>query len=168
MKYAPKKVFIKENNKYVEISYDEFCRREKADDTYKLKKFLPLYGMIMEVDESFYKEYYRQKNRDEYLTWRTKHKDILYSDYDTEECSGEDILVDPDENIEKKVLDKLMAEQIRNVLSFLSLEERELIDALFYKGYSERQWSKISGVPQKTINDRKKKILCKIKKFKKI
>lgn len=168
MKYAPKKVFIKENDEYVEISYDEFCRRERTDDTYKSKKFLPMYGMIMEVDEDFYKDYYRQKDRDEYLSWRTKNKDISYSDYDTEEFNGEDLLVDPDEDVEKQVVDKLMAEQIRRVVSLLPSEERELIEALFFKGYSERQWSKISGIPQRTICYRKNVILQKLKKILKI
>ena len=165
MKYAPKKVFIKENNEYVEISYDEFCRSERTDDTYKHKKFLPMYGMIMEVDEDFYKDYYRQKDRDEYLTWRTKNKDISYSDYDTEEFNGEDLLVDPNEDVEKRVVDKLMAEQIRRVVSLLPSEEQELIEALFFRGYSERQWSKISGIPQRTICYRKNVILQKLKKI---
>ena len=165
MKYAPEKVFVKENNEYVEISYSELCKREATDESYKLKRFLPLHGMLMEVDEEFYEDFYRQKNRDEYLTWRTKNKDVSYQDYDTEDCSGEDMLVDPDEDIVTQVTDKLMAEHIRYVVSLLPSDERELIEALFFKGYSERQWSRISGVPQRTICYRKNVILQKLKKI---
>jgi len=39
------------------------------------------------------------------------------------------------------------------------------IEALFFKGYSERQWSKISGIPQRTICYRKNVILQKLKKI---
>lgn len=165
MKYAPEKVFVKENNEYVEISYSELCKREATDESYKLKRFLPLHGMLMEVDEEFYEDFYRQKNRDEYLTWRTKNKDVSYQDYDTEDCSGEDMLVDPDEDIVTQVTDKLMAEHVRYVVSLLPSDERELIEALFFKGYSERQWSRISGVPQRTICYRKNVILQKLKKI---
>ena len=165
MKYAPEKVFVKENNEYVEISYSELCKREATDESYKLKRFLPLHGMLMEVDEEFYEDFYRQKNRDEYLTWRTKNKDVSYQDYDTEDCSGEDMLVDPDEDIVTQVTDKLMAEHVRYVVSLLPSDERELIKALFFKGYSERQWSRISGVPQRTICYRKNVILQKLKKI---
>ena len=165
MKYAPEKVFVKENNEYVEISYSELCKREASDESYKLKRFLPLHGMLMEVDEEFYEDFYRQKNRDEYLTWRTKNKDVSYQDYDTEDCSGEDMLVDPDEDIVTQVTDKLMAEHVRYVVSLLPSDERELIEALFFKGYSERQWSRISGVPQRTICYRKNVILQKLKKI---
>ena len=165
MKYAPEKVFVKENNEYVEISYSELCKREATDESYKLKRFLPLHGMLMEVDEEFYEDFYRQKNRDEYLTWRTKNKDVSYQDYDTEDCSGEDMLVDPDEDIVTQVTDKLMAEHVRYVVSLLPSDERELIEALFFKGFSERQWSRISGVPQRTICYRKNVILQKLKKI---
>ena len=165
MKYTPEKVFVKENNEYVEISYSELCKREATDESYNLKKFLPLHGMLMEVDEEFYEDFYRQKNRDEYLTWRTKNKDVSYQDYDTEDCSGEDMLVDPDEDIVTQVTDKLMAEHVRYVVSLLPSDERELIEALFFKGYSERQWSRISGVPQRTICYRKNVILQKLKKI---
>ncbi len=40
MKYAPRKVFIKENNVYVELSYKDFCRRRKADQSYMDKLFI--------------------------------------------------------------------------------------------------------------------------------
>ena len=29
MKYAPEKVFIKENDTYIEISYQEFCKKQR-------------------------------------------------------------------------------------------------------------------------------------------
>ncbi len=31
MKYAPRKVYIKESGGYVELSYTDFCRRRQAD-----------------------------------------------------------------------------------------------------------------------------------------
>ena len=58
MKYAPKKVFILENGVYKEISYNELKQLEQADKSYMDKLFLPLHGMLMEVTEETYKEYY--------------------------------------------------------------------------------------------------------------
>lgn len=62
-KYAPKKVFIWDNGKYIEITYAELCRREEIDPSYKDKLFLPLYGMLMEVSKSTYLEFYRLQRR---------------------------------------------------------------------------------------------------------
>ena len=54
MKYLPRKVFIIENNEYIEITYDEFCYRKENIPSYKYKKFLPLHGMLMEVSQEVY------------------------------------------------------------------------------------------------------------------
>ena len=116
MKYAPEKVFIKENDTYVEISYQEFCR--KQNNEFKDKFFISLHNMLMEVDEAYYTEFYREQRREKYLRERAIEKgDIYYHSLDTEEFCGEDILVDPDENVAEQVTDKLMAEHIRYIVS---------------------------------------------------
>lgn len=44
VKYAPRKVYIRESGGYVELSYTEFCRCRESDQTYmdRLKAALPL------------------------------------------------------------------------------------------------------------------------------
>lgn len=164
MKYTPEKVFIKENDNYIEISYQAFC--EGQNNVFKDRFFISLHNMLMEVDEAYYTEFYREQRREKYLRERAIEKgDIYYDSLDTEEFNGEDILVDPDEDVAQQVTDKLMAEHVRYVVSLLPSDERELIEALFFKGYSERQWSRISGVPQRTICYRKNVILQKLKKI---
>ena len=49
MKYAPRKVYIKENSGYEELSYTDFCRRREADQTYLDKLFIPIQGCLLEV-----------------------------------------------------------------------------------------------------------------------
>lgn len=164
-KYAPRKVFILENGDYVEISYEELCRREEIDCTYKGKLFIPLHGMIMEVDAAAYREFYRAKDRDEYLTWRTRHKDISYSQFDDDECSGEDMLVDLNAEFTDAVIWKITVDKLHLIISMLPKDEQELIHALFFRGLSERKWSEECGIPQRTINDRKRRILAKLKKM---
>ena len=164
-KYAPKKVFILENGEYIEISYEELCRREENDPSYKDKFFIPLHGMIMEVDETAYRDFYKAKDRDEYLTWRTRHKDISYSQFDDDECSGEDLLVDLNAEFTDAVIWKITVDKLRLIISMLPEDEQELIHALFFRGLSEKKWSEECGIPQRTINDRKRRILAKLKKM---
>lgn len=47
----------------------------------------------------------------------------------------------------------------------LEPKEYDLIQALYFKGMSERQLSKQTGIPYMTIHDGKHRILKKIKKF---
>ena len=59
MKHAPKKVFILEDDEYIEISYEEFCQRKETDTTYKDNLFIFLHGMLMEVTEETYRNFYK-------------------------------------------------------------------------------------------------------------
>ena len=63
------------------------------------------------------------------------------------------------------VADKLCRQTLRCALHTLSDEEYHLISAIYISGKTEREYSEETGIPQKTINDRKRRILEKIKKF---
>ena len=166
MKYAPKKVFIKENEIFIEITNEEHESRKATDEQYAKRWFIPLQGCLLEVDEQFYIEYYKEYERNRYLaTLDRKNKVLSIEAFDSEDDNGVDFIVDEDEDVERQVTDKLMAEHIRYIVSLLPSDERELIESLYFKGYSERQWSKISGIPQRTICYRKNVILQKLKKI---
>ena len=49
VKYAPRKVYIRESGGYVELSYTEFCRCRESDQTYMDKLFIPIQGCLLEV-----------------------------------------------------------------------------------------------------------------------
>ena len=125
MKYAPKKVFILENNEYVEITYEELCHREATDEFYEDKLFLPLHGMLMEVTEDVYADFYRAERRQQYITARAiANGDLSYDALNTDEFNGDNILVDPDENVAEQVAQKMLIEKLHRVLPLLFREER--------------------------------------------
>lgn len=70
-----------------------------------------------------------------------------------EAASPEEALMEQDEII-----------RLKHALRQLDPGEWELIHALFYDGISERQLSAKTGMPQKTINYRKKKVLLMLRK----
>lgn len=47
----------------------------------------------------------------------------------------------------------------------LNSKEQELIYSLYFSGLSERVYSKIKGIPQKTVNNRKKAVLKRLRQF---
>ncbi len=69
------------------------------------------------------------------------------------------------ESVDDAAIKTVMIEEMLTCLKQLSTEEQELITALFFKGKSEHQVSRKTGVPQRTIHDRKIKILAKLKKL---
>lgn len=166
MKYAPKKVFILENGNYKEITYFELKQLEQADKSYTDKFFLPLHGMLMEVTEETYKEYYRDKRRQKYIDERSKaNGDISYNSFDTDEMLGEDILADKHTDVETQVINKITVEQLRKAFLLLSPDERELITAIYIQNLTEREFAKKKGVYHNAVHKRKLRVLEKLKKF---
>ena len=66
---------------------------------------------------------------------------------------------------EDEVLHNEKIIQLRTALLELEPDEAAFIHALFYEGVSERQLSKRMGIPQRTLHDRKVKILVKLHKL---
>ena len=83
----------------------------------------------------------------------------------TADFNGEDILIDTSQEIVETVIHKIMLDKLHDSLVLLSEDEQKLINALFFRNLSEREWSAETGIPQKTINDRKSRILIKLKKL---
>ena len=166
MKYAPKKVFILESGNYKEITYSELKQSEQEDKSYMDKFFLPLHGMLMEVTEETYKEYYRDKRRQKYIDERSRlNGDVSYNALDTDETLGEDVFADEKTDVEAEVINKMTVAELRKAFLLLSSEERELIKILFIDGVTERKASEMYGVSQVAIHKRKNKILAKLKEF---
>ena len=68
----------------------------------------------------------------------------------------------PERNIVYAEIKKALLESVAE----LTEEERALVHALYWQGLSEREYSRRSGIPQRTINHRKIYILEKIRKNK--
>jgi len=162
MAYKPTNVFIKENGEYIEISYKEFC--EKQNTEFKDKFFISLHDMLMEVDEAYYIEFYREQRREKYLRERAIEKgDVYYNSLDTEDFCGEEILIDPDEDVAEQVMDKLMIEKLHSVLPLLSEDEYVLIHKHYFENIPETELAKFYGVSQQAISKRMLKIRAKLK-----
>lgn len=166
MKYVPKKVFVLENDTYTEITYEELCQREESDMAYKDKLFLYLHGALMEVTQEDYKDYYKMKWRQNYIDARAvAKKDLYYSALDTDEFSGEDILIDSTIDVVGQVEEKLMLEKLHKVLPLLTEEERLLIQRFYYEEIPETKLAGMYGVTQQAISKRLIKIEGKLKKL---
>lgn len=162
----PKKVFIKINNEYREISPEEHEFRKENDAGYREKKFVGLHGMIMEVSEKEYIEFYRSKRRQKYLDeQRRDNGDVSYDALNSDEFNGEDILTAELPDVCDTVVEAIMTDKLRKTLQRLDGDEKKLIFALYFEGKSEHKLSEETGIPQRTINDRKRRIIAKLKKI---
>ena len=164
MKYTPKKVYVKENDNFIEITNEEHESRKATDEQYAKRWFVPLQGCLLEVDVRFYIEYYKEYERNRYLAALDRKNRILSIEaFDTEDENGVDFIVDEDEDVEKQVTDKLMAEKLRSVLLLLSEDEQLLIQRHYYENIPETELAKIYGITQQAISKKMIKIRAKLK-----
>lgn len=158
------KCFIKRSKgDYEEITYKELeIRRILYEDTYKRKRFIPVQGMLLEVSIAEYKEFYKDVERHKYCKKVSKANNLVSLDELEEERSS---IADIDTNIEAQVERNLEVERLKQALLKLDNNEYEIIKALFYDEKTVREYAKTLGVPFMTLQNRKKKILEKIKKY---
>ncbi|MDD3227583.1 MAG: sigma-70 family RNA polymerase sigma factor [Oscillospiraceae bacterium] len=70
-----------------------------------------------------------------------------------------------EEPVDELITKKLMIAKMMECVAALTTEEQALIAALFFCGKSEREWSTETGIPQKTINNRRLQLMKKLKKM---
>ena len=166
MKYAPRKVYIKESGNYVEISYTDFCRRRESDQTYVDKLFIPVQGCLLEVVREQYTEFYRDKERWRYLQkLDTKNSLVSLDGFTDSEGNTLDFLVDKTVDIAETVVHALLVDRLKAALPLLSVSEQTLIQAIFFEELSEREVGLRLGITQSVVNKRKVKILMKLRKI---
>ena len=158
-----------------------YRKYENADGSFKY--VITTNGKAIEVSEDVYKVYAASERKMEYMELDLKRDRVL------QDRNGRAVL---DENglpvllPEREVsLDKLIGEDwdypssapspedmlvgqyeietLHNCLDLLDADERALIDALFFEGLTEREYALRINVTQKTVNNRKQRILKKIK-----
>ena len=165
-KYSKSKCFIKINGRYKTITYKELLSRSKVDETYRSRKFIPLHGKLMEVSPDEYIQFYKTKNHNDYLVRReAANSDFSIDMLTDDEKNGEDILIDPTQDVAGQVERHIMVEKLRQVLPMLTAEEQRLILALYFKEMTEREYAKLMGVYRNAIHKQKLRILKKLKKL---
>ena len=115
------------------------------------------------VSEEVYKTYQQMKRQERTQSEKDARNGLIsYEMFTTETIQGEDLLCDSlQPSVEETALSAVMCCKLYK----LSPEERELINRIYFLGYSLRQLSVETGIPYMTIQHRKVKILAKLKKL---
>jgi len=119
----------------------------------------------VEVSETIYRAYHKAREAERYQNKLIHQCELSLERFQEDGVNAEYEVVRFDPGIEDKLIKQDQLQRLLLALQSLTLEERLLIQELFFNELSERALSVVIGVPQKTINDRKKKILLKLKKI---
>ena len=131
------------------------------------KYYIHVPGALVEVSEGVYFAYYQEKRRGRTLKEKDERNGaVSYDGLDTPELTGQEMIPDRDAvSVEDAALANILREKLHRCLALLDEPDRQLIQALYFEGLSERKYAKRVEIPQQTISDRKRRILARLKKL---
>ncbi|HFZ9589705.1 TPA: sigma-70 family RNA polymerase sigma factor [Streptococcus agalactiae] len=131
----------------------------------KKEYYLYVKGKAVPVSEEVYKAYCKITEHEKYLQRKDwKHNVIPFSALD-HDGHFVDNIIDEKIDLEKIVEVKMRIEELHRALNTLSKEERELMEAIFYKEESLRSISRREKVTHQAISGRRDRILEKLRKI---
>ena len=127
--------------------------------------YLYVKGEAIPISEEVYKAYWKITEHEKYL----QKKDCEYGviPFSSLDHDGHfvDNIIDEKIDLEKIVEVKMQIEELHRALNTLSKEERELMEAIFYKEESLRSIGKKEKVTHQAISGRRDRILEKLRKI---
>ena len=127
--------------------------------------YLYVNGQRVKVSEQIYKVYWREKEHEKYLEQVDKKNHLLFFSSLDHDGHFEDNIIDEKIDLEKIVEVKMQIEELHKALNTLTKEERELMEAIFYKEESLRSIGKKEKVSYQSIAKRRDKILEKLREI---
>lgn len=162
MRHAPRRIFKLEQGKYIEISYEEYQLLMQESPK---PHFWMFGGMLLEIPEKEHIEMNRERSRRMYIRkLSNKTEEFSYESLTSGEFEGNLMLTDERPDVYEIVKQKLVSEELYKALDELSVEDRDLIQALYFEGSSERAYAKQVGLSQVAVHKRKKHVLEKLRK----
>ena len=131
----------------------------------KKEYYLYVKGKAVPVNEEVYKAYWKITEHEKYLYKKDREHSVLpFSSFDYDGHLVDNI-IDERIDLEKIVEVKMQIEELNKALATLTKEERELMEAIFYKEESLRSIGEKEKVTHQAIGKRRDRILEKLRRI---
>lgn len=121
-------------------------------------------AMLMDEYAEAEAEMLLQNSKDEIP--EQEHGVMSYDALDNAETVGQENIADAGSpGLEENIIAEELRSRVRHAVAALPKAERELIQAIYYEGLSERVYAKQHGISQRGANKQRRKILSKLKMF---
>lgn len=131
----------------------------------KKEYYLYVKDKAVPVSEEVYKAYWKITEHEKYLYRKDREHCVLpFSSFDYDGHFVDNI-IDEKIDLEKIVEVKMQIEELHKALNTLTKEERELMEAIFYREESIRSIGKKEKVSYQAIGKRRDKILEKLREI---
>ena len=125
--------------------------------------YLYVNGQRVKVSEQIYKVYWREKEHEKYLEQVDKKNHLLFFSSLDHDGHFADSIIDESVDVEKIVETQMMIEAVRNAISMLNAEERDIVERLYFNDETLSSIARGKKVSYQAIQWRKNSILKKLR-----
>lgn len=133
----------------------------------KEKYMIKVEGKLVEVTPDVYYAYFRMERQERWQEEKQQgHAVMSYDALDDGETVGVKVVPDlTTPSMEEAVMTREIHEKLHRALDALPKAERELIQAIYFDGFTEKEYAVSSGLSQQGVSYRLRKILSKLRIF---
>lgn len=129
------------------------------------KYYIVVNGEKTEVSQQVYNAYYQEERKEKYIAEKDNaHNVVPLNISGMEELESSQVCFTPAiPSIEDQVALQEVQTCLHQCIAFLPRAERELVQALYFEGMTEKAYAKKVGISQPSVNYQRKKILAKLR-----
>ena len=133
----------------------------------KEKYMIKVGGKLVEVTPDVYYAYFRMERQERWQEEKQQgHAVVSYDALDDGETVGVEVVPDlTTPSMEEAVMTREIHEKLHRAVDALPKAERELIQAIYFDGFTEKEYAVSSGLSQQGVSYRLRKILSKLRIF---
>ena len=133
----------------------------------KEKYMIKVEGKLVEVTPDVYYAYFRMERQERWQEEKQQGHAVMYYDaLDDGETVGVEVVPDlTTPSMEEAVMTREIHEKLHRALDALPKAERELIQAIYFDGFTEKEYAVSSGLSQQGVSYRLRKVLSKLRIF---
>ena len=125
--------------------------------------YLYVNGQKVKVSEQIYKVYWREREHEKYLEQVDRKNHLLFFSSLDHDGHFIDNIADESVDVEKIVETQMMIEAVRNAISMLNAEERDVVERLYFNDETLSSIARGKKVSYQAIQWRKNSILKKLR-----
>ena len=125
--------------------------------------YLYVNGQKVKVSEQIYKVYWREREHEKYLEQVDRKNHLLFFSSLDHDGHFIDNIADESVDVEKIVETQMMIEAVRNAISMLNAEERDIVERLYFNDETLSSIARGKKVSYQAIQWRTNSILKKLR-----
>lgn len=149
------------------FTMQQFQSMRDADPAIRSRRFIAVDNRLYEATPEQFREWKREQNRKAYQKSSFPEYGVVSFDAFVKEdgTSACEFIPNEASDIAEEAAAELMIETLHRAFEKLTVEDRHLIQSIYFKGMTEREYAGIIGISQPAVPKRLCRVIRQLKKY---